>query len=362
MKKVLVSLLVLALATTGVFAAVNFSGEFVAGYNFNYNDKGNGEWNAHVMGQDGDDTNTTKLNLGLADDNGVWTIGLESTFVADGRISGDISLDMMKLFGAESDFGVKLGLNVNDEQTVLRAYSNQTGNNFDRIRTSAGGLWTNLNVSYADFIQVQIAGAPELLTWQNGDMKEPASNSGDQLDGVGDLAISLMTAPLDGLAVSAGWVLKGDGQNSTGNEGAVTAAANVNVGTLAGLDFDLGASASYIYGLGPKNHVVAATVYGGVDVVDVAVEYSYNTATELNYLYAGVNLNVVENMLLDVYFGANDVVTFGDTYFVGGDIGYTVNGVTFQLGIEYAGTGANGAAYNYDYTGLSIVPQVKVAF
>ena len=361
MKKVLVSLLVLALATTGVFAAVNFSGNLVAGYNFNYNNAGNKEWNAHVMGQDGDDTNTTKLNLGFADDNGVWTIGLESTFIADGRISGDISVDMMKLFDAESDFGVTLGLNVNDEQTVLRAYSNQTGNNFDRIRTTAGGLWTNLTLSYANYIQLQVAGAPELLTWANGDMKDPA-NSGDQLDGVGDLAISLKSAPLDGLAVSAGWVLKGDGQNETGTEGAATVAADVNVGTLAGLDFDLGVSASYIYGIGPKNHVVAATVYGGVDVADLAVEYSYNTATEANYLYAGVNLNVVENMLLDVYFGANDVAEFGNTYFVGGDIGYTVKDVTFQLGIEYAGTGVGGAAYNYDYTGLSIVPQVKVSF
>ena len=67
-------------------------------------------------------------------------------------------------------------------------------------------------------------------------------------------------------------------------------------------------------------------------------------------------------MLLDVYVGANDIAEFGDTFFVGGDVGYTIKDVTLALGIEYAGTGANGGAYNYDYTGLSIVPKVSVSF
>ena len=65
-----------------------------------------------------------------------------------------------------------------------------------------------------------------------------------------------------------------------------------------------------------------------------------------------------ENMLLDVFAGAQDLGDFARTYFVGGDIGYTLSGVTFQLGLEYAA----GEAQNYDLTGLSIVPQIKVAF
>ena len=311
------------------------------------------------MGQDGDDSNTTKLNLGFADDNGVWSIGLEGQFVADGRLSGDISIDMMKLLDVESDVALKVALAVNDEQSVLRAYSNNSGNNFDRFRTAAGGLWTSVNVGYSDFVQVQVAGAPELGKFDNGDKPGKGGNA-DHLVGGGDLAISALVTPVDGVKVSGGWVLNGKDDDGTGTEGVAGGAVDVNVGTLAGLDFDLGVSASYKYGFGTKTNVVAATVYGGVDVVDFAVEWALKGET--NYLYAGVNLNVVENMLLDVYVGANDIAEFGDTFFVGGDVGYTIKDVTLALGIEYAGTGANGGAYNYDYTGLSIVPKVSVSF
>ncbi len=382
MKKVLVSLLVLALATAGAFAAVNFSGELVTGYNLNI-DK-NGDFHGHVFGQDGTDTNTTKLNLGVADDNGVWTIGIEGILVADGRVSGDITVDLMKLFAADSDISLKLGLAVNDEQTVLRAYSNQSGKNFDRIRTAAPGLWASLDFTFANLVEVKVAGSPATAKVVDGgdaipsygqvadnlpedvtippqyeDMIPSLKPTGFKANG-GDVAVSALVTPLDGLKVSAGWVLYGDSQNKTGNDGAVTAAADVNVGSLVGLDFDLGVAASYIYGIGAENHVVAATVYGGVDAFDAYAEYSYNTASKANFLVVGANVNVVENMLLDFFVGANDLGNdnFGDTFFVGGDIGYTVSGVTFQLGVEYAA----GDAFSYDETGLSIVPQVKVAF
>ncbi len=350
MKKVLVSLLVLALAMTSVFAAVNFSGEFVAGYNFNM-DK-DGKWTSHIMGQDGTGSHTTKLNLGVSDEAGIWSISAEGQMVADSRLAGDISIDMMKLFGADSDLSVKLGLSMNDEQVVLRAYSNQSGKNFDRIRTAADGLWTNVNVAYGDLVQVQVAGAPKLEAGKEDGTADQANVGG------GDLVVSAMTAPIDGLKVSAGWVLNGDGQNESGTEGAITAAADVNVGALAGLNFDLGASASYIYGFGPENSVIAATVYGGIDLVSLAAEWSLNTATDKNFLYVGADFNVVENMLLEVFFGANDIEDFENQFFVGGTVGYTLNTVTFKLGLEYAA----GSAFDYDLPGLSIVPQVSVTF
>ena len=350
MKKVLVSLLVLALAMTSVFAAVNFGGEFVGGYNFNYN---NDEWTSHIMGQDGTGSHTTKLNLSFADENGLWKVTTEGEMVADKRLAGDISIDMMKLFNAESDVSVKFGLAMNDEQTVLRAYSNQSGKNFDRIRTAANGLWANVNVAYGNLVQVQVAGAPEFTS---------AADDEAGIDGEGgDLVVSALTNPLDGLKVSAGWVLKGDGQNGSLKDGAFTAAADVNVATLAGLNFDLGVSASYIIGFADAAaQTIAATVYGGVDLVDAYVEYSASItdAATKHFLVAGANLNVVENMILDVFFGATDLENFGDTVFVGGDIGYTLQNVTFKLGVEYA----KGSAFSYDLPGLSIVPQVSVAF
>lgn len=365
MKKVLVSLLVLALAMSSVFAAVNFNGELVAGYNFNYDADGSGKWGYHVMGQDGDDSNTTKLNLSFADENGLWKVTTEGQMIADGRIPGDFAVDMLKLFDVDSDLSVKLGLSVNDEQTVLRAYSNQSGNNYDRFRTDAPGLWTNVDISYANLVEVLIAGAPSLGSYENGDnpgIADKSKNNADHLVGGGDFAVSAKVTPVDGLAMSAGYVLKGNGQNNTGTDGVVGGAVNVDVSALAGLDFSLGASASYKYGFETKQNVVAATVYGGVDVVDLAVEYAYLSGSDEHYLYAGANFNVVENMLLDAYFGANNLTKFADTYFVGGDIGYTLKNVTFALGIEYAATTVGNGAYNYDYNGLSIVPKVSVSF
>lgn len=361
MKKVLVSLLVLALAMSSVFAAVKFNGELVAGYNFNYDANGSGKWGYHVMGQDGDDSNTTKLKLSFADDNGLWTVSTEGQMIADGRISGDFAVDMLKLFDVDSDLSVKLGLSVNDEQTVLRAYSNQSGNNFDRFRTPAGGLWTNVDISYAGLVEVLVAGAPKLEANTNGDKPGQGGNA-DHLVGGGDFAVSAKVTPVDGLAMSAGYVLYGKNDNGTGSKGIVGGAVNVDVSALAGLDFSLGASASYKYGFANKQNVVAATVYGGVDVVDLAVEYAYLSGSDEHYLYAGANFNVVENMLLDAYFGANNLTKFADTFFVGGDIGYTLKNVTFALGVEYAATTAGNGAYNYDYNGLSIVPKVSVSF
>ena len=166
MKKILTILTVALLACSTVFAAVNFSGELVTGYNLNFDKDGN--FSGHVFGQDGTDTNTTKLNLGIADDNGVWSVGIEGILVADGRVSGDVSIDMMKLFGADSDLSVKLGLAANDEQTVLRAYANPSGKNQDRIRTGASGVWANLSVGYADFVTVNVAGSPKTAAVADG--------------------------------------------------------------------------------------------------------------------------------------------------------------------------------------------------
>ena len=379
MKKVLVSLLVLALATSAVFAGVNFSGGLTAGYQFQWDT--NGDFSSHVQGNDGDDTNTTKINLSIADDNGIWNVNLEGTpFIDDsGAIGGDVTVDLLKSFGVEGDFGLKIGLAANDEQVVQRAYHSVFGKNFDRIRTNAPGVWANAALSYGDLVTVTIAGAPELKPYKNqtGNSFDAGAAENATATTGKDLMVSAIVKPVDGVAVSVGYVMNGKADDNAsitrgtgdaketekfkmGGNGLLTGAVDVNVGALAGLDFDLGVSASYKYGFGTKTNVVAATVYGGVDVVDFAVEWALKGET--NYLYAGVNLNVVENMLLDVYVGANDIAEFGDTFFVGGDVGYTIKDVTLALGIEYAGTGANGGAYNYDYTGLSIVPKVSVSF
>ena len=373
MKKVLVSLLVLALAMTSVFAAVNFSGELVAGYGFQYSDK---EWTNHIVGQDGENTNTTKLLLGIADDNGVWSVGVEGVLVSDGRVSGDLNVDLLKAFGLDTDFSLGLGLLVNDEQTGLRAYNNLSGKNFDRIRTAAQGLWAGLNFGYGDLIKVQVAGSPATVEVTDGGDFAPGTPGKPTGIGAnaGDLIISAMSTPIEGLTVSVDWALKGEDKSFVNTEkaGVFGGAVNANVGAMLGLDFDLGVALMDRWQYGDNNNQFGVSVYGGVDLVQAGVEYVLRTQkdqTTRHFFYAKADFNVVENMTLGVFGGAMDLATADQNWYVGGNIGYTVSGITFKLNVEYGKSQSfswmddvNGFTANPEKGGLWIVPSVKVAF
>ena len=364
MKKILTILAVALLACTTVFAAVNFSGSSTIGYQINYD---NDQWQQLFYGDDGDDTNPNSLNLSISDDNGIWSVGFRAglnatrgvnsnedpskegdetvndnagaTLSDSGSMGGNVTIDFAKLIGLE-DWTLNAGMIGNDRYTTLRAYSNQSGNNFDRIRTAANSYVAWLGVGYGGYVQAQVAVDPGL----NG-------GNDDNIVTTSDILASALVTPLSGLEVSVDYAWKGEADGKFG------AAVDANIGTLAGLDFDLGVSAAYVMDINAEEHQVAATVYGGVDVVDLAVEYAY-TFDAAHYLYVGANLNVVENMLLDVYFGANDVTDFANEFFVGGDIGYTISGMTFKLGVEYAAADS----YNYDLSGLNIVPSVSFSW
>ena len=358
MKKILTILAVALLACTTVFAAVNFSGSSTIGYMFNYGDTPD-TWQQLFWGDDGDDTNPNSLNLSISDDNGIWSVGFRAGITANekvgnvdagsdaqgatigdsGSMGGNVTIDFAKLIGLE-DWTLNAGMIGNDRYTTLRAYSNQSGNSFDRIRTAANSYVAWLGVGYGGFVEAQVAVDPGL----NG-------GKDDEITTTSDVLASALVTPLSGLEVSVDYAWKGEAKGKFG------AAVDANIGTLAGLDFDLGVSAAYVMDINAEKHQVAATVYGGVDVVDLAVEYAY-TFDAAHYLYVGANLNVVENMLLDVYFGANDVTDFANQYFVGGDIGYTISGMTFKLGVEYAAADS----YNYDLSGLNIVPSVSFSW
>ena len=351
MKKILTILTVALLACSTVFAAVNFSGSSTIGYIFNYGDVAD-EWTQLFWGDDGDDTNPNSLNLSISDENGIWSVGFRAGITEDakgatlsdsGSMGGNVTIDFAKLFGLE-DWKINVGMIGNDRYTTLRAYSNQSGNNFDRIRTNGSSYVAWAGVGYGGFVEAQVAVDPGL----NGGKDDGISTTSDFLT-------SVLVTPIDGLKVSVDYALKGDG-NST-NAGLVGAAANVDLGTMLDLDFAVGVSVADRYNIEAEENDLAVTVYGGVDAVDVAVEYAY-TAAKAHYLYAGVNLNIVENMLLDVYFGANDLTKFADQFFVGGDVGYTLSGMTFKLGVEYAAADA----YNYDLSGFSIVPSVAFSW
>ncbi len=378
MKKVLVSLLVLAVAVSGAFAAVNFSGNFRTGYVFAVND---GTWKNEIFGQDNANSNQTKLNLGFADENGYWTIGLEGEVYLDGsnlndaahgnRIAGDITMDVAKMIGgAETDWTAQLQLVANDRITAQRAYTNKSGLNYDRVRTDEPGLWTNLTVGYGSLLTVQVGGSPALA----------AGGKADKLNGAaqdGDLIASIMTKPMDGLAISVDWAYVGD--SASGNKdayGVVGGAADVNVGALAGLDFDLGVGVADKYYYGAEKNVLSAQVYGGVDAFSAFAEYVLDDAT--SRLHLGADINAIENVLLNVYGGIGDFDVIADSFYVGANVGYeVVGGVTLQLNLQYASAPEGGASYldneggdkggdiaqgAVKATGFSITPIISVNF
>ena len=356
MKKALVSLLVLALAMTSVFAAVNFSGEFVGGFAFKVG--GPEDYVGMVYGQDGENTDTTKLNLGIADENGVWDLTLKGYFYADDRLFGSLNLDLAKLIAGDTAVSAKLGLTYGC-LTGLRAYSMQK--DFDRIRT-ADAFWASLNLAYAfdgGSVEAMVGGAPELMA--NGEKTPFGGNQGDFMASV--------KAAWNGLAVAGTYVLKGDVSDSsmggTGDygKGIAGGSIDVNLGSLIGTDFDFGLAASDKYSFGDKINMLAGAVYFGFDPAKVTVQYGLTTqeGTEAkHFLYAGVDVTAIENLALTVYGGAYDFAA--ESWYVGATGGYTVSNITFQLGLEYA----NNTSYKYDGTsdngGFWIVPSIKIAF
>lgn len=380
MKKVLVTLLVFAVAVSGVFAAVNFSGSLTSGYVIQ--NKG-GAWSSWIFGDDNTDSNSTTLKVNIADENGYWSSTLEGALYVDGshtndghqnRVAGDITVDLAKIIaGPETEWSAQIQLLAFDRITALRAYTNKSGLNYDRIRTAEPGLWANAIVGYGKLIQFQIGGAPALSTGSDG--LTPGAG-GLKAPTEGDLIISAMTEPLDGLRVSVDWAMVGDRFSPTVTEkGTFGGAVDVNIGALCGLDFDLGVGVADKWYYGEKRNVIAAQIYGGIDAVGGFAEYVNEAGT--SRLHLGLDLNVVESMILNFYGGIGDFAKVDTQWYVGGNIGYEVAGVTFQLNLQYAAYGAGDDGYlaksgsdkggdiaqgAVKASGFSITPMIKVAF
>lgn len=359
MKKILALVLVISLVSASVFAGVSFSGSATAGFQFNYDEE---NWETHLYGDDGDDTDTASVNLSIADDNGLWSVKLEGTPTLDssGAIAGDVTVDFGKMiFGADSPFSLTAGMAANDRSTTLRAYSNQSGNSFDRVRTADNGYFATLGFAYGDLVQVQAALAPKLTgskTVQKADLTTGVVSEVKVTDTIyrGDFTASALVTPVDGIAVSVDYVLNGEDDQDNGIFGA---AADINIGELLGTDFTAGVSVADRYNF-EKGNDFAVTVYGGIDLIEVAVEYAY-TKDEAHSLYAGIDLNLIDNLGIGLYTGADDVTDYENTYYVGTDLSYTYTNITFGLGLEYAEAAAG---FNYDNGGLNIVPYVSVAW
>ena len=347
MKKILTILLVAILASATLFA-VDISGRFRAGYTFNFNDGVTvTPWKAKEA----------KLTFKVSDDAGIWTINIkdfQDSLDSNDKLAANLSLNMAALL---ADNGVDLGdvslsvsIGANSRMTALSAYNDVTGDELYKLKND-GEYSTEIAVGYGDLIQTKIA-------------VDPTSDVTKKMP----LVISAMTTPVEGVSLSVGYAYNGYmytakatpwGKTEGAVDHGVTVATNVNVGTLAGLDFDLGVTAYDNIGFTGKNtyNNFAAAVYGGVDVVDAYFEFRMDNtkiadvADNVFGMKTQVNFNVVENLGLDVYLSASDFSAFGDSFAVGGDVSYTISGVEFAANMEY-GAGA----------GFSVTPKVIVVF
>ena len=377
MKKVLVSLLVLALAMTSVFAGIDFSGKFVAGYTFNTTDWKN--WTSQAYGEDKEMTNPLKLDASIADENGLWSITMKGALVADDRLAGTATVDLGKIImGADSDVSIALALVANNRVAGLNAYNNASGFNMTRIRTVDKGLWTSLTVGYGDYVKVQVAGGPSNMNTPWAPVKDADTHISTSKPGA-DFTASALVQPVNGIGVSVGYVLTGetkweieDTNNDTAKNGQFNAAVNVDIAALADLDFDLGLSVGDRWAIGAGANLVAATVYGGVDVVGFSAEYALATQNDAieNYFNVGLDLNVVEGLKLNVYTGAmglGEAHAFKDAFFVGGNVGYTYSNIGINLNVQYAGANAKGYMGDVSegavkYAGFAITPSMSIAW
>ena len=382
MKKVLVSLLVLAIAVSSAFAAVDFTGKVVAGYTFAlYQD----EWLYATMGEDGVGSAPIKLNATVADENGYWAVTMKGALVADSRVGGNANVDLGKiLLGPDSDIAVKVGMYANDRITGYRAYTNQSGLNLDRVRTQKAGLWFNLDVAYGDLVAVQVGGGPK-LNYGLGDVDDP-SESGAWGNNAADFIVSAIVRPIDGVAVSAAYTMTGDckifgdltGAFGAQDNGFLNVEASVDLGKILGTDWTFGLDLADKMAFGSDNskflNLFLASVYGGIDMVQLAVEYGLlvgdiQGVDPMNYLSLGVDLNVLEGLILNAYFGAFSLAEFKDSWFIGANVGYQVyDGITFQVNVQYAepiAAGIIGGDYSQGSVkapGFSITPKMVIEF
>ena len=326
------------------------------GYKFSFP---NGDYKAERQ-----DAKEGKFVLKVTDDANIWTINIKALDELDSSnaLDGNLALDLDALLAANGvdmgDVSLALSIGNNSAMTALSAYNDVTGDAGYKFKNN-GNYSTELAVGYGDYIQTKIALDP-------------------QVDGNGSLVLSAMTAPVDGVKVSLAYsrdaiiYAKGSDDNAIYAVNAFGGAVDLNVGALAGLDFDLGVSVYDNYGwggtqkkneadvlevLGKAYNALAAAVYGGVDVVDAFVEFRVDSDIDAKAvttvgMKSQVNFNVVENLGLDVFFNIGDFDAFKTSYEVGGDVSYTLSGVKFAANLKFAGDG----------NVFSITPKVVVTF
>ena len=243
MKKILTILTVALLACTTVFAALNVSGEFEAGYKFNF--KG-----GFTATPEDDESKEGKVTLKITDDAGIWTVNMKALDSLDSgnALKANLSLNVAALLAANGvdmgDVSLALSIGANDKLTALSAYNDVTGDAGFKFKNFSdgwgkGGYATEVSVGYGDLIQAKFGIDP---------VHEPTSEM--------PIVASVMSAPVDGVKVSVAYshnaviyALGSDG-NEVDVANAFGGAVDLNIGALLDSDFALGVTVYDNFGWG----------------------------------------------------------------------------------------------------------------
>lgn len=326
MKKLLTILVVALIATATVFADVSFSGSATVGYKFNF------DGYATVYGNDND---TADLSLAVTTD--YFKVALRDILGTNEGGGGLNSLDVkaqitLYLDKALADAGLELpvaltGYAGNASVSGFYAYSDPTGtidDNFDGFSSKYNNrnhYPVGLDVGYQNYVTVR--GIYDFYQGTDGYMFSAKSTP---VEGV-DVALSFTNYPAE---ICHDAVVADYGLNIS---------AKADIAKLAGLDFNLDASAMAFIGMGDgydsANNLYFAAVTGGYQDIGAYVEYVYNDYENGVALAHGINIggsyNGIENLSLGAGIALRDLSDVSvDTFGYNISAAYTLGTVTYK--------------------------------
>ena len=268
----------------------------------------------------------------LSIDRGYLVLG--SDLIADGvtfdEMNGKVDIYLDKALAAQGldmgDITLTLGVGNKKNSNILSVYGdpNDSLDDFGYLRmvgVAAMGT-TELTVGYTDMLTVK---------------------AGLNFDSAAPFVVSAKVAPVDGVVATVGFsnsVALGD------TKGGIGGSVKVDVAALAGLDFDLYASAYDYYHIDAKDNFLFATVGGGY--ADIAVDAEF-VMTGTNDLKFNASYSGIENVGISAGL---DLIDLSDiAVAVSGAVDYTMGGVKYKLK----------AAYD-DVAKFSLTPSVTIKF
>lgn len=303
-KKFVLTLALVLMVAASLMAAtpVEVSGDFYAGYHFNFNPNSVADIDA---------TAVQVNSLTVAGD--TWSLALSDiTWTGDNDDKGTLTIDLGKALAANGtdmgDLSVKVALGNIGTVKPSDVYTD-TRDGVAELEMSST-LATKLTIGYGSMVTAEVAADPTDTT------NTP-------------ILLGVKVVPVDGVSAAFGYT----NYSVVGAKGGITASATADVAKLAGLkDLGLKASAILVSNFDAAAADWYAEVQGSYDVFSGHVELR-NKASMYD-LQARVKYAGIKNVGLYGRYTLTDM-TGAKTSLVEGGASYKLGGVTYALDLDY---------------------------